>query len=297
MVPANFGVPCTASGMIVSVTMAMSAPAPNNCNAAVMLGDKLPATKKPAPVKTIVPTAIVPQTPNIHLTERPAASIPADPEIASGRLPSAIAAMSAASGPCVFSVRPSTNASGIASIAVPNAMALPLPGFEVSDGWETHEPHRFRSPAPTELRSEFAQLNPTAPIMRAAKPPAREDVNVMALAANSTVAAASNNPAAAAMVAAMARWVNGAKIPINAPTIIPEAEIDHQNKAEGRVMFYLYSECNCPRLYLLLFDSVHEIRSIESVESDSPLLHSNGFNSPSIVGINSLTVGWMCMAR
>jgi hypothetical protein len=83
--------------------------------------------------------------------------------------------------------------------------------------------------------------------MRAAKPPAREDVKVMALAANSTVAAASNNPAATAMVAAMARWVNGAKIPINAPTIIPETEIDPQNNAEGRdvivvqmpIMFYL----------------------------------------------------------
>jgi hypothetical protein len=96
--------------------------------------------------------------------------------------------------------------------------------------------------------------------MRPAKPPAREDVNVMALAANSTVAAASNNPAATAMVAAMARWVNGAKIPINAPTIIPETEIDPQNKAEGRdvivvqmpIMFYLSSECNCPRVYLSL---------------------------------------------
>jgi hypothetical protein len=50
------------------------------------------------------------------------------------------------------------------------------------------------------------------------------------------------------MVAAMARWCNGAKIPTNVPVIMPETEIAPQNMAQGRDVIVT----QMPNMFVLL---------------------------------------------
>ena len=63
--------------MIVSVTIAISAPAPNNSRTADVPGEMLSARTKPTPVTATVAMATPPHTDRIQPGFRPAASIPA----------------------------------------------------------------------------------------------------------------------------------------------------------------------------------------------------------------------------
>ena len=88
-------------------------------------------------------------------------------------------------------------------MAVPSAMANPLPGCCASDGCGVHSPHRLRLAAPKRARSALAALKTTAPSSSDETAGTGPTIRIASVASSSD-AAASSSPAPTDMIRAIA---------------------------------------------------------------------------------------------